>query len=90
MVEMDLAPVDLCVAMFTDSQGAEALVANPVQRQRTKHISVPYHYVRQLVEEEVVSFGRKDNAADFLTKAAGRQFHSFDCFTSRAMIAQPS
>ena len=79
MVEMDLAPVDLCVAMFTDSQGAEALVANPVQRQRTKHISVPYHYVRQLVEEEVVSFGR--NAADLLTKAAGKQFHSFACFT---------
>ena len=51
MVEMDLAPVDLCVAMFTDLQGAEALVANPVQRQRTKYNSVPYHYVRQLVEK---------------------------------------
>ena len=54
MVEMNLALVDLCVAMFTDSQGAEALVANPVQRQRTKHISVPYHYVRQLVSPSAV------------------------------------
>ena len=83
MVEMDLAPVDLCVSMFTDSQGAVALVANPVQRQRTKHISVPYHYVQQLVEEKVTAFGRvasKDNAADLLTKAAGRRFHSFACF----------
>ena len=41
MVEMDLAPVNLCVAMSTDSQGAEALVANPVQRQRTKYIALP-------------------------------------------------
>ena len=54
-----------------------------MQRQRTKHIAVPYHYVQQLVEKEVVVFGRvasKDNAADLLTKAAGRQFRSFACF----------
>ena len=51
MAEMDLAPVDMCVAMFTDSQGAEALAANPVQRPRTKYISVPYHYVRQFVDD---------------------------------------
>ena len=84
MVEMDLAPVDLCVAMLTDSQGEEALVANPVQRQQTKHIAVPYHYVRELVEDEIVAFGRvasKDNAADLLTKAAGQQFHSFAYYT---------
>ena len=83
MVEMDLAPMDLCVATFTDSQGAEALIANLVQRQRAMHIAVPYHYVQQLVEEEVVAFGRvasKDNAVDLLTKATGRQFHSFACF----------
>ena len=42
-----------------------------------------YHYVRQLVEDEVVAFGRvasKDNAADLLTKAGGRQFYSCACF----------
>ena len=66
--------------ILTDSKGAEALVGNPVQRQRTKHIGVPYHYVRQLVDEGVVMFGRvasKDNTADVLTKAASRPFHSF-------------
>ena len=60
--------------------GVEALVTNPVQRQRTKHIGNPYHYVRQLVEEEVVNFNRvksADNAADALTKGATRPFHSF-------------
>ena len=52
---------------FTDSKCAEALVGNPTQRQRTKHIGAPYHYVRQLMQEGVVDFQRvtsKDNAAD--------------------------
>ena len=55
-------------------------MGNPVQHQWTKHIGVPYHYVRQLVDEGVVTFDRvasKDNAADVLTKAASRPFHSF-------------
>ena len=66
--------------MLTDSKGAEALLGNPVERQRTKHIGVPYHYIRQLVDEGVVMFGRvasRDNAADVLIKAASRPFHSF-------------
>ena len=68
--------------IFTDSKGAEALVGNPVQRQRTKHIGAPYHYVRQLVQERVVDFHRvasKDNAADVLTKGNLRPFHSMAC-----------
>ena len=68
--------------IFTDSKGAEALVGNPVQRQRTKHIRAPYHYVRQLVQEGVVDFQRvasKDNAADILTKGNSRPFHSMAC-----------
>ena len=76
--EMGLAEEGKCLQIFTDSMGAEALVANPVQRQRTKHTGTPYHYVRQLVEEEVVNFNRvksADNAADALTKGATRPFH---------------
>ena len=68
--------------IFTDSKGAEALVGKSVQRQRTKHIGAPYHYVRQLVEEGVVDFQRvasKDNAADVLTKGNSRPFHSMAC-----------
>ena len=68
--------------IFTDSKGAEALVGNPVQRQRTKHIGAPYHNVRQLVQEGVVDFQRvasKDNAADVLTKGNSRPFHSMAC-----------
>ena len=68
--------------IFTDSKGAEALVGNPVQRQRTKHIRAPYHYVRQLVQEGVVDFQRvasKDNAADVQTMGNSRPFHLMAC-----------
>ena len=66
--------------ILTDSKGAEALLGKSVHRQKTKHIGVPYHYVRQMVDEGVVMFGRvasKDNEADVLTKAASRPIHSF-------------
>ena len=68
--------------IFTHSKGANALVENLVQRQRTKHIGAPYHYVRQLVQEGVVDFqlvASKDNAADVMTKGNSRPFHSMVC-----------
>ena len=39
--EMGLAEEGECLQIFTDLMGAEALVANPVQRQQTKHIGTP-------------------------------------------------
>ena len=63
--------------IYTDSKGAEALVGNPVQRQRTKHIGTPYHYVRQLVDFQRVASA--DNAADVLTKGNSRPFYLFAC-----------
>ena len=80
LVELGLYDEGSCMQILTDSKGAKALVGNPVQRQRTKHIGPPFHYVRLLVDEGVVMFGRvalKDNAVDDLTKAASRPFHSF-------------
>ena len=80
--ELGLSGERDAVQIYTDSKGAEALVGNPVQRQRTKHIGTPYHYVRQLVDEGVVSFQRvtsAGNAADVLTKGNSRPFHSFVC-----------
>ena len=50
------------VQIYTDSKGAEALVGNLVQRQRTKHIGTPYHYVRQLVDKGVMNFQRVDRS----------------------------
>ena len=93
LVELGLYDEGSCMQILTDSKGAEALVGNPVQRQRTKHIGVPYHYVCQSVEEGVVTFDRvasKDNASDVLTKAASRRFHSFAAQKFRLTIQDSS
>ena len=59
--------------MFGDNNGSLALAANPGgEHQRSKHIDVRYHYIRQRVElKELVTLkvGTKHQLADFLTKA---------------------
>ena len=40
-----------CVTIFEDNQGAIALACNPVNRQRSKHIDIRYHFIRNALEE---------------------------------------
>ena len=65
--------------IFSDNQGSIALIKNPVFHDRSKHIRVQYHYVRQLAEEGLVNFEycpAEKMAADFLTKPLDKvSFH---------------
>ena len=57
--------------IYTDNKGALALAENPVFHERTKHIAVKYHYIRQLIEEgtiDLVYINTKDQKSDGLTK----------------------
>lgn len=57
-----------------DNQGSMDLARNCVSSKRTKHIDVRYHYIRELVENDVVTFQYcpTDNmVADMLTKPLG-------------------
>jgi hypothetical protein len=59
------------VRIFGDNQGALALVENPENHARTKHIDVQYHYIRHLVGKGsiITAFCPTDEmAADALTK----------------------
>jgi hypothetical protein len=59
------------VLLYGDNQGALALVENPENHARTKHIDVQYHYIRYLVGNGSVStaFCPTDQmAAEVLTK----------------------
>ena len=38
------------LVIFGDSQGALALVQNPVFHPRSKHIAIQYHFTRELVQ----------------------------------------
>jgi hypothetical protein len=64
-------PVELRV----DNKSALTLLKNPVFHERSKHIRVRYHYVRQCVEEGSVHaefISTQDQLADIGTKAFGR------------------
>lgn len=54
-----------------DNEGSEALSKNSSHHQRTKHIKVKFHYIREVVADKVVRIQHvksKENVADILTK----------------------
>jgi hypothetical protein len=58
--------------MKSDSQSALAIMDNPVVSQKSKHIDIQYHFLRQKVAEKKVAFSfapTADMIADGLTKA---------------------
>lgn len=67
--------------IFEDNNGSISLALNPEHHNRTKHIDVRYHYIRQLIENHQVELAWCDtNAmiADILTKPLGTaKFHTF-------------
>jgi hypothetical protein len=67
--------------LFEDNQGAIELSRNPKFHARTKHIDVLYHYVREKVNQNIVSVvycASKDMLADVMTKGLSKvQFQKF-------------
>jgi hypothetical protein len=62
--------------MFQDSTGCKSLSENWRADQRTKHIDVQYHFVREQVEAQTVSLSRvstENMIADALTKPVPRR-----------------
>ncbi|GJT45490.1 hypothetical protein Tco_0954205 [Tanacetum coccineum] len=59
------------VVVNCDNQSAINLSRNAMFHERTKHINVRYHFIREIVkskEIEVAKIGTKDNAVDAFTK----------------------
>lgn len=61
-----------------DNNGSLALAQNPCDHQKSKHIQVRYHFVRQQVEEGVINLAKvhtKDQLADLLNKSHHKTSH---------------
>jgi hypothetical protein len=71
------------VEVFCDNQSALKLMRNPQYHARTKHISVQFHFVRELIEAGELDFqfvGTNLQCADFLTKGVPRaKLEGFRC-----------
>jgi len=62
------------LAILADNQGAIKLARNQEFHQRTKHIDIQYHFIREKLERKEVTLafvGTKQMVADGLTKALG-------------------
>jgi hypothetical protein len=65
--------------IYGDNQGSLALAENPEFHQRTKHVDIQYHYIRQQVEEGNVQLAYKktaDMVADGMTKPLNGPKHA--------------
>ena len=67
--------------LYTDNNGALLLAKNPVFHERTKHIAVKYHYIRDLISKGIIDLiyvSTKEQKADGFTKALDKiKFREF-------------
>jgi hypothetical protein len=66
------------VNMYGDNQGAIALTNNPHLHERSEHIDISYHYVRDLAEKKKLDITYVPSAemkADGMTKPLGKVAH---------------
>jgi len=64
--------------IYTDSTGGLAQISKARHHERTKHIDIKYHYVRDIVEQGTLLFrhiSTHDMSADMLTKPLARDLH---------------
>jgi len=57
--------------IYSDSQSAIHLCKNPVYHEKTKHIYVRHHFIREKVEEGTIKLEKintEDNPSDMATK----------------------
>jgi hypothetical protein len=68
------------LTLYCDNLSAINTSKNPIQHSRTKHIDIRHHFIRDLVEEKVVTLEHIDTEeqlADIFTKALdAKQFEN--------------
>ena len=66
--------------LHSDRKAAITIAHNPVQHDRTKHVEVDRHFIKEKLEAKIIEVPfvkSEDQLADVLTKAVkGRIFHS--------------
>ncbi|WMV36798.1 hypothetical protein MTR67_030183 [Solanum verrucosum] len=72
--------VQLPVTLQSDGKSAIQIAANLIFHERTKHIEIDLHFIRDKIQEGVIKteyVSSKDQEADLFTKALGRGQHNY-------------
>ena len=72
MLSADMSiPTRTPICIYGDNQGSIDMVKNPVSNDKSKHIDIKHHFIRQKYTEgfiNVVYVPTHDNLADLMTK----------------------
>lgn len=72
--------INFPIQMFCDSKVVIKIAINPIFHERTKHIDIDYHFVREKVLQGVIKtfhVSTKEQVANLLTKSLGKQPHNY-------------
>ena len=80
--------VNNATTIFGDNQGSIALAKNAKHSERTRHIDVKYHFIREAVSDNIVDIkyiSTENMIADAMTKALPTPKHRY-CFTTAGLL----
>ena len=86
LTDLKLMPQEPII-LYSDSQSAISMAKNPVHHDRTKHVRIDRHYIKEKINSGLISpeyIPSLQQVADILTKGLPRQ--QFQALTSKLGI----